>query len=295
MLYGYGMGFAGLFGLLVGSFLNVVVYRVPLGQSVVSPRSRCPSCSVQVAARDNVPVLSWLILRGRCRHCRSPISPRYPAVEGATGLLALGVWWRVVPRGDVLHLGPLRASDATLVLPVLPDGPSLVAAGVYFAFLASLLAVSLIDVDHRIIPNRISLPGMALGLLATAVLSLMGRAETSVVQSSLGILCGYGFLFAVSRLGALLYRKEAMGMGDAKLLGMMGAFLGAWPALPFIMMVGAMTASVVGIAVAVKGRTRLRETYLPFGPFLCLGAAAWFFAGVDLVSLWMRWITSLTS
>ncbi|MGI8511131.1 MAG: prepilin peptidase [Solirubrobacteraceae bacterium] len=240
---------AGLAGLLVGSFLNVVIHRLPRGESLVTPRSRCPSCGAPVRARDNVPVLSWLALRGRCHACGERISRRYPLVEALTAALYLAV---------VLVEGADR--DVWLGL----------------ALVTVLIPVAFIDLDHRIIPNRIVGPGAMLGI--ALVLAL--RPDDVVEHLVAGAAAGGFFLLA-----ALAYPR-GMGMGDVKLAALLGLYLGraVGPAL----LVALLTGSIVGIAIIVRqGAREGRKTAVPFGPFLALGGVLGFLAGDEVVDWYL--------
>ena len=241
----FGLAAAAGVGLLVGSFLNVVVHRLPRGESIVRPGSRCPSCGAPVRFFDNVPVLSWLLLGGRCRTCRAPIALRYPVLE-----LSNGVLWALVFR----------------------FGPSWddVASG---AFLCSAcLALLAIDADFQILPDAITLPGIAIGL-GLAFLSV----RRTPLQALLGAALGAGGLFLVAFLYEKIAGQEGMGLGDVKMLGMVGAFLGPSGVLVTIL-AASLSGSVVGVAlIALRGGDG--KTRLPFGVFLALGAiGAWFFA-----------------
>jgi leader peptidase (prepilin peptidase) / N-methyltransferase len=248
---------AGLFGLVVGSFVNVVIHRLPRGESLVSPKSHCPACGAPIRAHDNLPVLSWIALAGKCRACRAPISPRYPAVEFSNGAL-----WALVF---------LRA-------------PSLVdfAAG---AFLVSAcLALLFIDADFRILPDRITLTGMAVGVLVSFF-----SAERAPRSALAGAALGAGGLYLVAFLYERIQKKEGMGLGDVKMLGMIGAFLGPWGVL--VTVLGAsLLGSLVGLLLIAARRGHL-QTALPFGVFLSIAAlGAYFFASPLLQayrSLWM--------
>ena len=240
---------AGLAGLLAGSFLNVVIHRLPRGESLVAPRSRCPSCGRQLRAKDNVPVLSWLALGGRCRACGARISSRYPLVEALTAALYAAV---------VLVEGADR--DVWLGL----------------ALVTVLIAVAFIDLDHRIIPNRIVAPGALLGLALVVAL----RPGDLVAHLVAGTLAGGFFLLA-----ALAY-PSGMGMGDVKLAGLLGLYLGraVGPALLFALLSG----SVVGVAVmARRGVREGRKTAVPFGPFLALGGVVGLLAGEAVVDWYL--------
>jgi leader peptidase (prepilin peptidase)/N-methyltransferase len=240
---------AGLFGLIVGSFLNVVAYRLPRGESLAHPGSRCPGCGVAVRPYDNIPVFSWLLLRGRCRSCHEPISARYPVVEGATAALAVLV---------VLVHGPDRDAVLPLVLLVL------------------LVPIALIDLDRRIIPNRLTGPGSVVALALGAVL----MPEYVPEQLIAGVAAG-GFL-----LLAVLAYPSGMGMGDVKLAGMMGLFLGR--EVGVAMLVALLAGSLVGVAImARKGTKEGRKTAVPFGPFLALGGVVAMLAGAPVIDWYL--------
>jgi len=241
---------AAAFGLLIGSFLNVVAHRVPARMSLAMPASHCPSCEVPIKPYDNIPVLSWLILRGRCRSCAEPIAARYPLVEAGTAALFAAV--------VAVH----HADTAALVLGLV--------------LVAFLVPIALIDLDHRIIPNRITLPAAVVAVVLGTALDPGGEVERLIAGAAAGTLLA---------LPALL-RPNGMGMGDAKLIAVLGLFLGASvvPALFIAFVVG----TVVGIVIiARKGMVQGRKTAVPFGPFLALGAVIGVLAGNELVSAYL--------
>ncbi len=268
----------GLLGAFIGSFLNVVIHRVPLGQSIVHPGSRCPRCARALRWFDNLPLVSWLALAGRCRTCRARIAARYPLVEALTAALFLAVWWRF---GAAPH------------------------TAVYLALTAVLVSLTFIDIDHRIIPNVISIPFIAIGfalswLVPAGETFLLARPDGPALVkvliawingatlpvgpggSGLGILLGGGFLLLTAIVAELVLKKEAMGMGDVKMLAMIGAFLGA-ASLPFVVLVSMMVGSVYGVARMAMGKGNL----IPFGPFLAIGAQAYLFVGPEATRLWL--------
>jgi leader peptidase (prepilin peptidase)/N-methyltransferase len=242
--------FAGILGLAVGSFLNVVAYRLPRGESLSRPGSRCPSCGTPVRPYDNVPVLSWLALRGRCRSCRTGISIRYPLIEALTGALCVAVVLAGGGKPDTL-LG--------------------------LAFVLLLVPIAFIDLDHRIIPNKLTGPGAVLAVALVAVLHPADLPEHLLA----GVLAG-GFLLA-----AAVAKPGGMGMGDVKLAAVMGLFLGAAvvPALFAALIAG----SVVGMALmARRGVRDARGTTIPFGPWLALGGVAGLLAGDAVVGWYLQ-------
>ena len=238
---------AGLFGAVIGSFLNVVAHRVPLGESLVSPPSRCPQCEAPVKPYDNVPVVSWLLLRGRCRNCGTPISPRYPLVELATALVFAAV---VAVRGF--------DDDLVLELP----------------FVAALIALAAIDFDHKLLPNKIVYPLAAYGVIATLLVDRDDLVEN--------LIAGAG-AFAFLLLAVIAYPR-GMGMGDVKLAGAMGLYLGlaVIPAL----LVAFLTGSIVGGVMIAREGAAARKKAVPFGVFLALGGIVGVLAGPELIDLY---------
>jgi leader peptidase (prepilin peptidase) / N-methyltransferase len=240
-----------VFGLMIGSFLNVVIARVPERRSIWAPRSACPGCGAAIAWYDNIPVLSFLMLRARCRACATPIPWRYPIVEIATAVL-LGAAW--------LTFG------ATLEF--------VIAA----ALLASLVAITAIDLRHQIIPDVISLPGIVAGALANVA---SGRLPWTEV--GLGIVLGAGIFFAILVAGSWYAGQEAMGLGDVKLAAMLGAFLG-WKVLLFSAFLSSLIGGILAAAMMATGSLGRRDP-IPFGPFLAAGGATGLFWGERVV----RW------
>jgi leader peptidase (prepilin peptidase) / N-methyltransferase len=240
-----------LFGAMIGSFLNVCICRLPKEESIVFPGSHCPQCNKSIRWFDNIPLVSYLLLRGKCRYCHQSISMQYILVEGITALLSL--------------------------LLFISFGPSL-SYVVYFSFTAALVVITVIDLHHQIIPDVISIPGVGVGLLASWILP-----HASVVDGLLGVLLGGGSLFLVATFYQWLFKREGMGGGDVKLLAMIGAFLG-WKAVILTILLSSLIGSIVGIAVMIwKGRDF--KYAIPFGPFLSLGAVIALFYGENLI-LW---------
>jgi leader peptidase (prepilin peptidase)/N-methyltransferase len=244
---------AALVGLVVGSYLNVVIYRLPRDLSTVTPGSRCPACGVAIRAVDNLPVLSWLWLRGRCRDCGAPIGVRYPLVELAT---AAGF------VGSVLRFGPT---------------PAALAAALLFSL---LLALAMIDFDHLLLPDKLTLPGLALGLAAQLALP-----AGSLARGLSGALVGAGILLAVAGAWELAKGAEGMGLGDVKMLAMIGAFLGIGGVV-VTLVVGTIFGSLVGLALIAVGRVDMGSK-LPFGVFLAVGGVVALFAGGPLRALYL--------
>lgn len=251
------VGFVAVFGLLIGSFLNVVVYRVPAGRSIVSPPSACGSCGTEIKPYDNIPVLSWLFLGGKCRSCRSGISARYPLVEAATGLaFAFVAWWFWAGPGSVHPVGTASTVAAVLV----------VAAFLYLSAIS--IALALIDLDAHRLPNAIVLPSYAVGAVLLGAAALLNGEPGVLVRAVVGA----AGLFAVYLILAMI-APGGMGFGDVKLAGVLGLFLGflGWGAL----VVGAFAAFLLGglfaTALLVSRRAR-RGSGIPFGPWMLGGA-----------------------
>jgi leader peptidase (prepilin peptidase)/N-methyltransferase len=238
-----------VFGLCIGSFLNVCIYRIPLNKSIVYPRSGCPHCGALIPWYDNIPLISYLLIKGRCRHCRGTVSFRYPFVE------------------------LLSASIALLML--FKFGFT-VSALVYYTFAAVLLVVTFIDIDHRIIPDLISLPGILVFFFAAMLVPAIRFTD-----SILGILAGGGSLFLVAWVYSLVTKKEGMGGGDIKFLAMIGALVG-WKGVLFTIFVASTVGTVIGIVIMIATRKNMKLA-LPFGPFLALGAFTYIIFGPQLI------------
>lgn len=261
------LALAAFTGGCIGSFLNVVAWRLPAGRSVVSPPSACPACGSGIRPWDNIPVVSWLLLRGACRDCGEGIAPRYPLVEAGCAGIWIALYVHLIPNSESLYS---------------LDG--LVVVAVYGLFFSALLAMSLIDADHFIIPDVISLPLIPIGITAVALLDARQLSPIPLYASIFGATAGAGIMLGIALLGRLLFGREAMGMGDVKLVAAIGAWMGFLPALPLTIFLGALFGSVVGIGTTlVRGGKPPR---LPFGPYLCAGALAAWLWGEPIV----RWL-----
>jgi len=270
-----GYVIAGVFGAVIGSFLNVVIHRVPLEESIVFPNSRCPSCGGAIAFYDNIPVLSWVMLGAKCRSCKERISFRYPAVELITGALFVAVAW---------HAGLTAALPFDLV------------------FASALLALVFIDAEHMILPNVITYPGIVFAVIARiaipyltgtphfddipslshGALANMPIGVISLAGALIGALIGGGSLWLMGWTWEKLRGIEAMGLGDVKMMFMVGAYLG-WRLTILTIFVGVLTGSVIGIALMARKGQRNMQMLLPFGVFLGLGAVAALLFGAPLV------------
>jgi len=239
----------GLLGATIGSFLNVCIYRMPRSQSIVTPRSRCPNCGAPIAFYDNIPILSYFILKGRCRSCHAGISLKYPLVELLNAGAYILIFYEFGPTSSALF---------------------------YAIFFSMLLVISVIDLEFRIIPDRLSLTGIALGLLSSFL-----TVRISPLQSFLGIIVGGGFLYIVAFLYEKIAHKEGMGGGDIKLIAMIGAFLG-WQCLPFVILISSFFGAFIGITVILLTKRDMKFA-IPFGPFLSFSAILYLFVGPSLI------------
>lgn len=254
-----------LFGACWGSFLNVCIYRIPEELSVIHPSSRCPHCLTPIAWYDNIPILGWLKLRGKCRSCQAPISPRYMLVELLTAVLFLLVW---MTYGLQLK------------------------SVIYCFVIFGLLLATFIDFDYMIIPDRVSIGGMWMGpVFSMLVPALHGELSwlLGLKSSLIGMAAGFGSLWLVSKIGAAIFKKDAMGFGDVKLLGAIGAFMG-WHAVLFVIMASSLLGSVVGIGLIATGRSEASGR-IPYGPYIALAAVIWLLGGYEIWDWYIGLIT----
>ncbi len=301
-----------VFGCVWGSFFNVAIYRLPRQMSVIKPGSHCFSCDAPIAWYDNIPLISWLVLRGKCRHCGAPFSFRYFVVELVSGLLFMCVMMKYVNiitwKGHAF--------------------PAVVAVVLHWLMAGGFVVLTFIDLDHKIIPDGVTLPGMALGLIASfAIPTLVARyppnpPDTShwqgLLQGVIGLAVGGGIIYVIAVVGKAVFKKEAMGGGDLKLMAMIGAFMG-WQLVLLVLLLSAFSGAIVGVTLIVVGQVRgaklikplkhivnndpderAREkaqkqideivenqtawsSQIPFGPYIVLGALIAFFFGPDLI------------
>lgn len=247
-----------IFGAVFGSFLNVCICRIPQGRSIVSPPSACTSCGKTIRFYDNIPILSWIFLLGRCRNCGASFSIRYPSVEALTGLFAAALFFVFGPTIEM---------------------------AIYFVFVCALIVITFIDIDHQIIPDVISLPGIPLGVIASFLL------PTGILDSVIGAAAGGGILFAIAAGYFYLTGKEGMGGGDIKLLAMIGAFLG-WKGVLVTIMAGSFTGAVIG-SILMLAWGRGSKHPIPFGPFLAAGAILYLFTGDAIISWYMERVAAI--
>lgn len=256
--------FTFVFGLIVGSFANVCIYRLPRGKSIIMPRSHCPFCGESIHWYDNIPILSFIFLRGRCRSCRKNIPFQYPLVEVLTALLFL----------LVVHKLGIKAPLLLLLF--------------YWYFLVLLIVATFTDFSHLIISDCVSLPGMVVGVIASFIFPEIMKTSShieGVVRSFTGLLAGGGAIWIIGILGKAIFQKEAMGGGDVKLMAMVGSFLGMRLAL-FTIFLGSIFGAAVG-GILILFRLKSRKDYIPFGPYLSLGAVLSFFLGEKLLNWYL--------
>lgn len=261
----YGTIVSLVFGLCIGSFLNVCIYRIPRGLSIVAPRSFCPGCGKPIAWYDNLPVLSFLFLRGRCRHCGMRISARYPLIEMLTGALFVMVWNRF---------------GATALTPI------------FCVMVSGLVVATFVDFDFMIIPDRTSLGGIAAGLVLSALVpTLHGVPDLApaLLRSVVGAASGGGILWLVAVVGKWAFKKDAMGLGDVKLLAAIGAFLGV-PGVIYTILASSIAGTVIGLTLIGLGGHQWRSR-LPYGPYLAAGAVSWILGGDQLWNWYVQFIT----
>ena len=267
--------FVGLFGACIGSFLNVCIYRIPRDQSVIRPGSHCPHCNTPIPWHLNIPVLTWMLLRGRCRFCRGPISPRYLLVELLTAALFLVILFQQEAFPRLLQM---QRMDDWLLVPV------------YVVFTGGLILGTFVDFEFMEIPDSVTIGGTVAGLVLSALVpsmhghgvlqdstSFWHRSLLSLLQAGGAAALGAGLLWIVGWLGERAFKKEAMGLGDVKLMGAVGAFLG-WHAVLFTIVGGALVGSIVGVTLILTRRAKL-QGHIPFGPYLSLAALAWVYWG----------------
>ncbi len=257
-------------GACIGSFLNVCIYRIPRDLSVITPRSFCPLCSAPIPWFCNIPIISYVLLGGKCRSCKGRISPRYALVEAITAIAFLLVWLKYSPFQSQRPFG----LDQITSWPLVP---------IYWLAVSGLILGTFVDFEHLIIPDRVTWGGIAAGI-ALSILFPSLHAENSMAQGALrsigGSALGFGILWIIGYVGSIIFKKEAMGFGDVKLLGAIGAFLG-WRAVLFTLLVSSLVGSVVGVILVFAGKKDM-QSRIPYGPYLALGALIWILWGSSL-------------
>jgi len=253
MYYGIEIVLIFVLGLIVGSFSNVCIYRIPRNESIIYPASHCPKCRTTIKPIDNIPLLSYILLKGRCRHCKNKISTQYPLVEFLTGLIYLMIY---------LIYG---LTIQTLI---------------YIILSSALIIIAFIDLNQQIIPDVISLPGIVIGFIISFFVPYI-----SFVNSALGVVIGGGIILIIGLGGSVIYKKEAMGGGDVKLAAMIGAFLG-WKYIIISLFLGFFLGALAGI-ILIMSKIKSKEDAIPFGPFIVLGSFITLLWGEKIISWYL--------
>lgn len=280
-LFGIYSVFSFAMGACIASFLNVVIWRVPRGESIVSPPSHCPKCNSPIRWWQNLPILSWLALRGKCANCRTPISPRYILVETLGGALFLAAFWHLFPVGAAI----LPYAVEELV--------------VWWIWMALMIVGTFIDFDHQLLPDFVTVGGMVLGVAAAAANTAISIATTRIgspdwrdfscglIMSVAGLLSGLGIMWLIRFLGTKAFGREAMGMGDVLLMGAIGSLFGP-VAVFFCLMVSALLGSMVGLGMIIVSKAKLGKfVAIPYGPYICMACLVWMFRGSEIVSWYL--------
>lgn len=263
-IFGVFAVFSFAMGACVASFLNVVVWRIPRGESVVRPPSHCPKCGASIKWWQNIPVLSWLCLRGRCAGCKAPISPRYVLVEALGGALFLAAFLKLGPSFGLF---------------------------VWWIWISLMIVGSFIDFDHKLLPDFVTVGGMILGVASGAAISLAecfatgfsAAAFAPLWWSLFGLVFGFGLLWSVRFLGSKAFKREAMGMGDVFLMGAVGALFGP-EAVLMTLVLSSFFGSLIGVAMMLTAKIRPgRFVEIPYGPYICLGCLSWMFYGREIL------------
>ena len=274
-------------GACIASFLNVVIWRVPRGESIVSPPSHCPKCNAPIKWYQNIPILAWLALRGKCANCKEPISPRYILIETIGGLLFLAAFWYnfapYVPYLDQM------IKEGVFLYPLVAN------ILVYWIWISLMIVGSMIDYDLQLLPDFVTVGGMILGLVYNGAKSLYLHMtvlnerwfELYVVWSLAGLVLGFGLLWLIRFVGGKVFKREAMGLGDVFLMGAVGALFGPVAVLVTLIL-SSVFGSVVGIGMIMLSKARLgRLVAIPFGPYICMGCLAWMFWGNEIVGWYL--------
>ncbi|MFC1452730.1 prepilin peptidase [Verrucomicrobiota bacterium] len=274
--YAFYSTLAFLFGACMGSFLNVCIYRIPQDMSVVVPRSHCPLCGKMIAWYHNIPIASFLALGARCHYCRGKISSRYFLVETLVASLFLLVWLKLDPLGYGPPLGLAAAGHWALV-------------PVYWLVMAGLVLGTFVDFDHMIIPDRVTIGGIVAGLALSALVPALHSATgplQSLARAGIGLAAGWGTLWLIGVVGRMMFRKDAMGFGDVKLMGAIGAFCG-WRAVLFVIIFSSLFGSLVGVALVLL-RKKDMQSRIPYGPWIALAAVTWILWGPRIWAMYIH-------
>jgi len=248
-------------GACVASFLNVVIWRVPRGESIVSPPSHCPKCNAAIKWYQNIPILAWLMLRGKCANCKAPISPRYILIEILGGCLFIAAFWK------------FGLTWYTLAM---------------WVWLALMIVGSMIDFDHKLLPDFVTVGGMILGVAVAAIDALLGKSFVPLMWSGAGLVFGFGLLWLIRFFGSKAFKREAMGLGDVFLMGAVGAIFGPIAVL-MTLILSSVFGSVVGVSMVALSKTKFaRFVEIPYGPYICLGCLVWMFFGSELLDWYLN-------
>ena len=266
-------GFTFWLGACIASFLNVVIWRVPRGESIVSPPSHCPKCNAAIKWYQNIPILSWLALRGKCANCKEPISPRYIIVEAIGGVLFLSVF---------IQTQGVFAADRGLLPPF-----AMLSIVVMWIWVSLMIVGSMIDYDHKLLPDFVTVGGMVLGVVYGGIDSLLWGSWLFLLNSLGGLAFGFGLLWLIRWLGSKVFKREAMGMGDVFLMGAVGALFGP-VAVIVTLILSSVFGSVVGVGMIALSKTKFgRFVEIPYGPYICMGCLVWMFYGPKLVNWYL--------
>jgi leader peptidase (prepilin peptidase)/N-methyltransferase len=281
-LYAYFSLIVFWLGACMGSFLNVCIYRIPLEQSVVYPPSHCPSCKTPIPWYQNIPLVAWIALKARCASCGTRISARYITVEALVAFLFLLAWFKL--GADPRPLGLVAVSQIALI-------------PIFWLIIYGLVLGTFVDFDHMILPDRVTLGGIVLGVLISWFVPDLHRlpgegaitAVDALKRAAIGAAAGSGSLYAIAIIGRLIYKQDAMGLGDVKLMGAIGAFFG-WGSVIFSVMISALVGSVVGVSLVLL-RGKSMQSRIPYGPYIALAALIWMNWGSVWWYAYMAWIT----
>lgn len=261
-------------GACIASFLNVVIWRVPRGESIVSPPSHCPRCNSRIKWYHNLPIVAWLALRGRCANCKAPISPRYILIETIGGILFLAVY--------IEMLGEFVVSAGEVP-------PFAVVGMVVMWIWTSLMIVgSMIDFDHKLLPDFVTVGGMILGVVWNGVDSALLGSWLFILDSVAGLVIGFGLMWLIRFIGGKVFHREAMGMGDVFLMGAVGALFGPVAVLVTLIL-SSVFGSVVGVGLITLSRTKSQRFFeIPYGPYICMGCLVWMFWGPEIINWYLN-------
>lgn len=261
-------------GACIASFLNVVIWRVPRGESIVSPPSHCPKCNSLIKWYHNLPIVAWLALRGKCANCKAPISPRYIIIETIGGILFLAVY--------IEMLGEFVVSAGEV--------PPFAVVGmvVMWTWTSLMIVGSMIDFDHKLLPDFVTVGGMILGVVWNGVDSALFGSWLFILDSVAGLVIGFGLMWLIRFIGGKVFKREAMGMGDVFLMGAVGALFGPVAVLVTLIL-SSVFGSVIGVSLIALSKTKFRRFIeIPYGPYICMGCLVWMFWGPEIINWYLN-------